>query len=123
MDETRSFAEMLEETLKTLNTGETVTGTVTRIEKDVVYVDVGVKATGVLARDQITDDQTVDLATMFKVGDELTLFVIRVSDSDGLVTLSKKRVDRDKNWFPDCSQADTQRPAARTPQNDICRVR
>ena len=46
MDETRSFAEMLEETLKTLNTGETVTGTVTRIEKDVVYVDVGVKATG-----------------------------------------------------------------------------
>ena len=99
MDETRSFAEMLEETLKTLNTGETVTGTVTRIEKDVVYVDVGVKATGVVTRDQITDDQAVDLATMFKVGDELTLFVIRVSDSDGLVTLSKKRVDRDKNWY------------------------
>ena len=99
MDETRSFAEMLEETLKTLNTGETVTGTVTRIEKDVVYVDVGVKATGVLTRDQITDDQAVDLGTMFKVGDELTLFVIRVSDSDGIVTLSKKRVDRDKNWY------------------------
>ena len=99
MDETGSFAEMLEETLKTLNTGETVTGTVTRIEKDVVYVDVGVKATGVVTRDQITDDQAVDLATMFKVGDELTLFVIRVSDSDGLVTLSKKRVDRDKNWY------------------------
>ena len=97
MDE--NFAELLEGTLKTLNTGETVTGIVTSIAKDVVYVDVGVKATGILTREQITDDQNADLAAMFKVGEELRLFVIRVSDTDGLVTLSKKRVDRDKNWF------------------------
>ncbi len=101
MDEIRTedFAELLEGTLKTLNTGETVTGIVTSIAKDVVYVDVGVKATGMLARDQITDDQNACLADMFKVGDELRLFVIRVSDTDGIVTLSKKRVDRDKSWF------------------------
>ncbi len=100
MDERmENFAELLEGTLKTLNTGETVTGTVTSIAKDVVYVDVGVKATGLLTRDQITDDQSADLSAMFKVGDELRLFVIRVSDADGIVTLSKKRVDRDKNWY------------------------
>ncbi len=100
MDERmENFAELLEGTLKTLNTGETVTGTVTSIAKDVVYVDVGVKATGLLTRDQITDDQNADLGAMFKVGDELRLFVIRVSDADGIVTLSKKRVDRDKNWY------------------------
>ena len=100
MDERmENFAELLEGTLKTLNTGETVTGTVTSIAKDVVYVDVGVKATGLLTRDQITDDQTADLSAMFKVGDELRLFVIRVSDTDGIVTLSKKRVDRDKSWY------------------------
>ncbi len=101
MDEIRTedFAELLEGTLKTLNTGETVTGIVTSIAKDVVYVDVGVKATGMVARDQITDDQNANLADMFKIGDELRLFVIRVSDTDGIVTLSKKRVDRDKSWF------------------------
>ena len=101
MDEIRNedFAELLEGTLKTLNTGETVTGIVTSIAKDVVYVDVGVKATGMLTRDQITDDQNACLADMFKVGDELRLFVIRVSDTDGIVTLSKKRVDRDKSWY------------------------
>ncbi len=101
MDEIRTedFAELLEGTLKTLNTGETVTGIVTSIAKDVVYVDVGVKATGMVARDQITDDQNANLADMFKVGDELRLFVIRVSDTDGIVTLSKKRVDRDKSWY------------------------
>ena len=76
-----------------------MTGIVTSIAKDAVYVDVGVKATGMLTRDQITDDQNVCLADMFKIGDELRLFVIRVSDTDGIVTLSKKRVDRDKSWF------------------------
>ncbi len=101
MDEIRSenFAEMLEGTLKTLNTGETVTGIVTSIAKDAVYVDVGVKGTGIVKRDQITDDTDADLAKMFKVGDELMLFVIRVNDGEGIITLSKKRVDRDKNWY------------------------
>ncbi len=100
MDERmENFAELLEGTLKTLNTGETVTGIVTSIAKDAVYVDVGVKATGLLTRDQITDDQNADLSAMFSIGQELRLFVIRVSDTDGIVTLSKKRVDRDKNWY------------------------
>ncbi len=101
MDEIRSenFAEMLEGTLKTLNTGETVTGIVTSIAKDAVYVDVGVKGTGIVKRDQITDDTDADLAKMFKVGEELKLFVIRVNDGEGIITLSKKRVDRDKNWY------------------------
>lgn len=101
MDEIRTedFAEMLEGTLKTLNTGETVTGIVSGIAKDAVYVDVGVKATGIVARDQITDDPDVNLSDLFKIGDELRLFVIRVSDTDGIVTLSKKRVDRDKTWY------------------------
>ncbi len=101
MDEIRTedFAEMLEGTLKELHTGETVTGYVTRIEKDVIYVDVGVKATGMVTRDQITDDQNVKLTDLFKVGEELRLFVIRVNDGEGIVTLSKKRVDRDKSWY------------------------
>ncbi len=101
MDEIRSenFAEMLEGALKTLNTGETVTGIVTSIAKDAVYVDVGVKGTGIVKRDQITDDTEADLAKMFKIGDELKLFVIRVNDGEGIITLSKKRVDRDKNWY------------------------
>ena len=97
--EERTFEELLEESLKTLHTGETVTGIVTRIEKDVVYVDVGTKQTGVLNRDQITADQSADLSAMFTEGQELLLFVIRVNDTEGTVTLSKTRVDRDKNWY------------------------
>ena len=93
-----NFEQMLEESLKTLHTGETVTGIVTAIAKNEVYLDLGAKVTGVIAYDQITDETGVDLNTLFKVGDEARVFVIRVDDGKGVATLSKKRVDSDKSW-------------------------
>ena len=93
-----NFEQMLEESLKTLHTGETVTGIVTAIAKNEVYLDLGAKVTGVIAYDQITDETGVDLNTLFKVGDEPRVFVIRVDDGKGVATLSKKRVDNDKSW-------------------------
>ncbi len=93
-----NFEQMLEESLKTLHTGETVTGIVTAIAATEVYLDLGAKVTGVIAYDQITDESGVDLHSLFKVGDEIRVFVIRVDDGKGVATLSKKRVDNDKNW-------------------------
>ena len=93
-----NFEQMLEESLKTLHTGETVTGIVTAIAKNEVYLDLGAKVTGVIAYDQITDEPNADLAAMFKVGEEVRVFVIRVDDGKGVATLSKKRVDSDKSW-------------------------
>ena len=94
-----NFAEMLEESLKTIHTGETVTGIVSAITEQQIYVDLGTKVTGSIAYDQITDEAGKKLSEMFKVGDEVTAFVIRVNDGDGFATLSKKRVDADKNWL------------------------
>ena len=93
-----NFEQMLEESLETLHTGDTVTGVVEAVTNTVVYVDLGVKQTGKIDYDQITDEVGVDLKTLFKVGDEIRVFVIRVNDGDGFVTLSKKRVDADKAW-------------------------
>jgi len=93
-----NFAEMLDQSMKTLNTGDVVTGIVSSVSQNEIYLDLGAKATGVITHDQITDDSSVDLSKMFKVGDEVEAFVIKVSDIDGFATLSKKRVDSDKNW-------------------------
>ncbi len=93
-----NFEQMLEESLKTLHTGETVTGIVTAIANNVVYVDLGAKVTGVIDYDQITDEPGVDLRTLLSVGDQIRVFVIRVDDGKGVATLSKKRVDSDKAW-------------------------
>ncbi len=93
-----NFSQMLEGSIKTLHTGETVTGTVFTISENEIKLDLGAKFTGVLVREQITDDPTVKLADMFKIGDEVDVFVIRVEDGKGLATVSKKRVDADNSW-------------------------
>lgn len=88
-----NFAAMLEESLKTLNTGETVTGIITSVSAGELHVDLGAKVTGIIAYDEVTDDSSVVLTEAFKPGDEIKAVVIKVSDRDGVATLSKKRVD------------------------------
>ena len=92
------FEALLEDTLKTLHTGDTVNGIVCTIGDNEIKLDLGVKVTGVLTREQITDDPTANLRDMFKIGDEVAVFVIRVDDKAGLATVSKKRVDADNSW-------------------------
>lgn len=97
--ENLDFESMLEDSLKTLHTGETVHGYITAISDAAVYLDLGTKVTGVIAKDQITSDEKADLKKMFRIGDEVDAFVIRVNDKDGIAELSKKRVDADKAWL------------------------
>ena len=92
------FGQMLEGSLKTLHTGDTVTGTVFTISENEIKLDFGTKVTGVLVKEQISDDPSVKLSEMFKIGDEVDVFVIRVDDKMGLATVSKKRVDADNSW-------------------------
>ena len=96
--EGENFDEMLNSAFKTLNTGDTVTGTVIAISDQEMKLDLGAKVTGILTADQTTDDASVKLSEMYKVGDTIDAFVIRVSDVDGCAMLSKKRADLDKNW-------------------------
>ena len=92
------FGRMLEDTFKTLHTGETVTGTVFNVNDNEIKLDLGAKFTGVLTKEQVTDDASAKLSEMFKVGDEIEVFVIRVEDTKGIATVSKKRVDKDNSW-------------------------
>ena len=93
-----NFTELLEGSIKSLHTGDTVVGTVFTIDKAEIKLDLGAKFTGVLTKDQITDDPNAVLTEMFKVGDEIEVFVIRVEDGKGIATVSKKRVDKDNSW-------------------------
>ncbi len=97
MNKVENFEEMLEASLKTLNTGDIVCAYVTQVTDAELQVDVGAKVTGIIKAEQISDDPTFKLTENFKIGDEVEAFVIRVSDVEGVAELSKKRVDSDKN--------------------------
>ena len=98
MEIEKSFAEMLEESIKTLNTGDKVTGTVVAITPTEIQVDLGTKHAGYIPVSELTDDPTAKVEDLVKVGDEIETFVVRVNDQEGVVTLSKKRLDVVKGW-------------------------
>ncbi len=93
-----SFASMLESSLKTLNTGDIVTGVITSISNTEIHVDLSCKGTGILSVDEIRTDANTDVRSLYNVGDEIEAFVVRVSDVEGVVGLSRRRIDRIADW-------------------------
>ena len=94
----KSFEEMLEESFKTLNTGDKVTGTVVAINPNEIQVELGIKYPGYIPMNELTDDPTVKVEDIVKEGEEIEVCVMLVSDRDCQVKLSKKRLDMVKGW-------------------------
>ncbi len=93
----QNFEQMLNDSFKTILTGDTVTGVILMVSQSEITVDLGCKVTGIIPYSEITDVPNVDLTAEYKPGDEIEAFVIRVSDVDGMATLSKKKIDAKKN--------------------------
>ena len=93
-----SFEALLEQSIKTLNTGDKVIGIVTGIGNTEVQVDLGTKHAGYIPYDEVSADPSVKPEDILKVGDEIEVFVVRVNDQEGTVQLSKKKLDGMKIW-------------------------
>ena len=93
-----SFEALLEQSIKTLNTGDKVTGIVTGIGNTEVQIDLGTKHAGYIPYDEVSADPSVKPEDILKVGDEIEVFVVRVNDQEGTCQLSKKKLDGMKIW-------------------------
>lgn len=93
-----NFAEMLEENLKSFNTDGRVQGVVESITPNEIFVDVGRKQAGVVKLSELTDDPNATTDELVKIGDTLDLLIMRTNDQEGMITLSKKRIDALKGW-------------------------
>ena len=93
-----SFEALLEQSIKTLNTGDKVTGVVTGIGNTEISVDLGTKHAGYIPYDEVSADPTVKPEDILSVGQEIEVFVVRVNDQEGTVQLSKKKLDGMKIW-------------------------
>ncbi|MDF2886924.1 MAG: binding domain protein [Lacrimispora sp.] len=91
-----SFEQMLEESLKTIRTGEIVTGKVIDVKEDEIVLNIGYKSDGIIPRSEYTDDQNLNLTTVVQVGEEMEAKVTKVNDGEGQVALSYKRLAADR---------------------------
>lgn len=96
VDVESSFEEMLEESLKNMDTSSRVKGIVVNITPSEVYVDIGRKHAGFIPVSELSSDPNARCEDIVKIGDELDLLILKTNDQDGTMMLSKKKVDNMK---------------------------
>lgn len=92
-EEDFNFEEALEQSFKKIYIGNRVKGYITAVNANEAIVDIGTKHTGYVPLSELTDDLGLKPSDVVKVGDEVDLIVTKINDQDGIVTLSKKKVD------------------------------
>ena len=91
-----TFEQMLDASLKTIHAGEVVEGTVIDVKPEEIVLNIGYKSNGILTKSEYTNDNSVDLTTVVKIGDTLEVKVLKVNDGEGQVLLTYKRLAADR---------------------------
>ena len=92
----QSFEQMLNESFKTIHTGEVVEGTVISVKPDEIILNIGYKSDGILTKNEYSNDNSIDLTQVVKEGDTMDVKVLKTNDADGQVILSYKRLALDR---------------------------
>ena len=92
------FMNSLEDSLKKIYPKEVITGTVINVKDDEVFVDIQYRADGIVKLDEMTEEEQKDPKNSFEVGDDIDVFVIKLDDGEGNVSLSTRRVEGMKAW-------------------------
>lgn len=91
-----TFEQMLEDTIKTIHSGDVVEGTVIDVKADEIVLNIGYKSDGILTKSEYTNDSSVDLTTVVKPGDTMEVKILKVNDGEGQVVLTYKRLAADR---------------------------
>lgn len=91
-----TFEQMLEESFKTIHTGEVIEGTVIDVKPDEAILNIGYKSDGILTKNEYTNEPNVDLKTILTIGDKMEVKVLKVNDGEGQVLLTYKRLAADR---------------------------
>ncbi|MDP2892071.1 MAG: bifunctional 4-hydroxy-3-methylbut-2-enyl diphosphate reductase/30S ribosomal protein S1 [Bacillota bacterium] len=87
------FAQSMEKTLVRIRAGQIIKGTVVQITDNEVCVNIGYKSDGLIPANELSLEGEVNPYDLFKIGDEISVEIIKVNDGEGNVILSKKKVD------------------------------
>jgi small subunit ribosomal protein S1 len=93
-----SFAEAIEGTMVELKDGQLITGTVVKIDRDGVLLDVGYKTEGVIPTRELAIKNDVNPHDVVKLGESIEALILTLEDKEGRLVLSKKRAQYEKAW-------------------------
>ena len=94
-DNEQSFSELFEKSIRELNVGDVVEGTIVQVNPDSVIVDVGYKSEGMIPLSEFADETG---KANVKVGDRIDVLFEHRENENGLIGLSKEKADRQKVW-------------------------
>ena len=96
-----SFADAIDGTMVTVEDGQMVNGTVVKIDKDEVLLDIGYKSEGVIPSRELSIRNDVDPSEVVSLGDAVEALVLTKEDKEGRLLLSKKRAQYERAWGDD----------------------
>jgi small subunit ribosomal protein S1 len=93
-----AFLAAIDETIKYFNDGDIVEGTVVKVDRDEVLLDIGYKTEGVIPSRELSIKHDVDPSEVVSVGDHVEALVLQKEDKEGRLILSKKRAQYERAW-------------------------
>ncbi len=97
-DYSDSEAPNYDKTIKIFSEGDIIAGTVVKVDKDEVLLDIGYKSEGVIPARELSIRYGVKAEEVVKVGDEIDALVLQKEDKEGRLILSKKRAQYERSW-------------------------
>ncbi|GAA3606454.1 30S ribosomal protein S1 [Nonomuraea rosea] len=92
------FLAAIDLTIKYFNDGDIVEGTVVKVDRDEVLLDIGYKTEGVIPSRELSIKHDVDPADVVEVGEHVEALVLQKEDKEGRLILSKKRAQYERAW-------------------------
>jgi small subunit ribosomal protein S1 len=92
------FLAAIDKTIKYFNDGDIVEGTIVKVDRDEVLLDIGYKTEGVIPSRELSIKHDVDPAEVVAVGDAVEALVLQKEDKEGRLILSKKRAQYERAW-------------------------
>src|SRR5262252_9936679 len=93
-----AFLAAIDETIKYFNDGDIVEGTVVKVDRDEVLLDIGYKTEGVISSRELSIKHDVDTHAVVQTGEHIEALVLTKEDKEGRLILSKKRAQYERAW-------------------------
>ncbi|MGI8415242.1 MAG: S1 RNA-binding domain-containing protein, partial [Nakamurella sp.] len=92
------FLAAIDATIKYFNDGDIVEGTIVKVDRDEVLLDIGYKTEGVIPSRELSIKHDVDPNDVVEIGEHVEALVLQKEDKEGRLILSKKRAQYERAW-------------------------